>query len=315
MGRRDGLWNLLRQLATTARWVQPLLWVLSRRIEETAEEICDDFVVAFGADRGRYAGHLLELAERRLPPLAPSGAGMISLRSLLARRIARILDSTRSLSTRAGRRTIIAILLAGLARTILVGLLGVGGGSRDLRADEPKPERSATAVDPKPAPSNAATGRAIKTSEQPTVVNDDQGKLAARDVPITGRIVDLEGRPVRGVTIQVDSTSSAKGGDLSPWLEAVRRGEPSWVAYRHIDNDKEKPSAKAETDAQGRFRLEGLGAEKVVRLSIEGPAIAHTHLEVVTRRIEPLPAQGFTDSWGYGTPERFTERTLHLRWR
>ena len=83
--------------------------------------------------------------------------------------------------------------------------------------------------------------------------------------------VDLEGRPVRGVTIQVDSTSSAKGGDLSPWLDAVRRGEPSWVAYRHLENDKEKPSAKAETDAQGRFRIEGLGAEKVVRLSIEGP--------------------------------------------
>ena len=74
LGRRDGLWNLLRQLATAALWVQPLLWVLSRRIEETAEEVCDDFVVAFGADRGRYAGHLLELAERRLPPLAPSGS-------------------------------------------------------------------------------------------------------------------------------------------------------------------------------------------------------------------------------------------------
>jgi beta-lactamase regulating signal transducer with metallopeptidase domain/protocatechuate 3,4-dioxygenase beta subunit len=148
---------------------------------------------------------------------------------------------------------------------------------------------------------NAATGQAIKTSEPPAAVKQDQGKVPARDVPITGRIVDLEGRPVRGVTIQVDSTSSAKGGDLNPWLEAVRRGEPSWVAYRHIDNDKEKPSAKAETDSQGRFRIEGLGAEKVVRLSLEGPAIAHTQLEVVTRRIEPLPAQGFSDSWGAGT--------------
>ena len=108
-------------LATAVFWVQPLLWVLSRRMEETAEEVCDDFVVEFGADRGRYAGHLLELAERRLPPLAPSGVGMISLRSLLARRIARILDSTRSLSTRAGRRAIAATLLAGLAGTLLAG--------------------------------------------------------------------------------------------------------------------------------------------------------------------------------------------------
>ena len=45
---------------------------------------------------------------------------------------------------------------------------------------------------------NAATGQAIKTSEQPAAVKDDQGKVAARDVPITGRIVDLEGRPIRG---------------------------------------------------------------------------------------------------------------------
>src|SRR5262249_59487609 len=139
LDRRDGLWNLLRQLATAALGVQPLLWVLSRRIEETAEEVCDDVVVASGADRGRYAGHLLELAERRLPPLAPSAVGMISLRSLLARRIARILDSTRALSTRAGRRTIAATLLAGLAGTILAGLLGVGGGSPNAVATRPHP--------------------------------------------------------------------------------------------------------------------------------------------------------------------------------
>src|SRR5262249_53246060 len=35
LARRDGLWNLLRQAATAALWLQPLLWVLSRRIEET----------------------------------------------------------------------------------------------------------------------------------------------------------------------------------------------------------------------------------------------------------------------------------------
>ncbi len=132
LSRRDGLWNLLRRSATALLWVQPLVWLLSRRIEETAEEVCDDYVVEFGADRTRYAGHLLELAERTLPPLAPSGVGMISLRSLLGRRITRILDSSRTLSTRAGRRAIAATLLAGLAGTLLAGLLGVGGGDREV---------------------------------------------------------------------------------------------------------------------------------------------------------------------------------------
>jgi beta-lactamase regulating signal transducer with metallopeptidase domain len=318
LGRRDGLWNLIRQLATAALWVQPLLWVLSRRVEETAEEVCDDFVVAFGADRGRYAGYLLELAGRRLPPLAPSGVGMISLSSLLARRIARILDSTRSLSTRAGRRTLTATLLAGLAGTILAGLLGVGGGSRNLRADEPKPGRSATAGDPKPAPadpvepesrntvidlgtSSAATGQAIKTSEPPTAVKHDQGKIPARTVAITGRMVDLEGRPIPGITVNVRSIWKAKGGNLTPWLEAVRRGEARGVAYRHLEKEREEHRGKTETDAQGRFRLEGMGAEKVVTLSIEGPTVAHTQLQVVTRQIEPFPARGFPYIYGPGT--------------
>jgi beta-lactamase regulating signal transducer with metallopeptidase domain len=302
LGRRDGLWNLLRQLATAALWVQPLLWVLSRRIEETAEEVCDDFVVAFGADRGRYAGYLLELAGRRLPPLAPAGVGMISLRSLLARRIARILDSTRSLSTRTGRRTLTATLLAGLAGTILAGLLGVGGGSRNLLADEPKPGKSATAGDPKPAPFNAATGQAIKTSEQPAVAKHDQGKVPARSVPITGRIVDLEGRPIPGITVKVVEISKAKGGDLTPWLEAVRRGEPPNVAYGRIEADGEEHRGKAETDAQGRFRLEGLGAEKVFTVAIEGLTVARTELQIVTRQIVPFPARGFTSAYGRGTP-------------
>ena len=148
---------------------------------------------------------------------------------------------------------------------------------------------------------SAATGQAVKTSEQPAAVKHDQGKIPVRDVPIMGRIVDLEGRPIPGVTVQVDSTYMAKGGDLTPWIEAVRRGEPPWVAYRHLEEDKEKPSGKAETDAQGRFRIEGLGAEKVVTLSIEGPSVAYTTLDVVTRRIEPFPARGFTNFFGPGT--------------
>ncbi len=152
---------------------------------------------------------------------------------------------------------------------------------------------------------SAATGQAIKTAEQPAAVKQDQGKVASGDVPITGRIVDLEGRPVPGVTVQVASTDTPKGGDLTPWLEAARRAEPPWVAYRHLDEDKDKLSLKAQTDSQGRFRIEGLGAEKVVRLSIEGPTIAHTQLNVVTRPIEPFPAQGFTNNYGPGTETIF----------
>ena len=112
------------------------------RLEATAEEVCDDFVVQFGADRTRYAGHLLELAGRALPPVAPASVGMVSLRSMLARRIVRILDTSRSLSTRAGRPAVAAMFTLGLAGTVLAGLLGVGAHKQkavaELRPNKPR---------------------------------------------------------------------------------------------------------------------------------------------------------------------------------
>ena len=162
--RRDGWWNLVRRSSVAVLWVQPLLWSLSRRLEGVAEEVCDDFVVQFGADPARYAGHLLELAERALPPLAPAGVGMVSLRSMLARRIVRLLDTSRSLSTRAGTRAVLAMLVVGLTGTLLAGLLGVGSGQSEVLAE---------VADAKPA------------SEKDT---------------IRGQVVGPDGKPVAGAT-------------------------------------------------------------------------------------------------------------------
>ena len=48
-----------------------------------------------------------------------------------------------------------------------------------------------------------AMATALKPSDKPKPTPE----LKPADVPITGRIVDLEGRPIPGVTVQVDSTS------------------------------------------------------------------------------------------------------------
>ena len=61
--RHDCHWNLLRQIATSVLFFQPLLWILSRKLEITAEEVCDDFVVQFGGDREDYANRLVGIAE------------------------------------------------------------------------------------------------------------------------------------------------------------------------------------------------------------------------------------------------------------
>lgn len=293
LSRRDGLWNLLRRVASALFWFQPLLWVLSRRIEESAEEVCDDFVVAFGSDRTQYAGHLLELAGRTLPPLAPAGVGMISLPSMLGRRIRRILDSSRQLSTRAGRRAIAATLIAGLAGTILTGLVGVGTAARAVPANKPK------VVFENLAPTTTIDTNGDRIARK----IEDPPASAIREMPITGRILDLEGRPVAGVKVRVSEIMRPKGGDLSPWLEAIRLGEPLWVAYKHVEKEKDEtkvPKGFVETGKDGRFRLGDITAECWVRVTIEGPTIAFATLEVVTRKMEPFKANGFTNTFGPG---------------
>lgn len=123
--RRDCHWNLLRQIATAVFFFQPLVWILSRRIEVTAEEVCDDFVVQFGGDRGDYAKRLIDIAELSSAPIAPVGVGVVALRSMLSSRVSRILDTSREISTRASRLLLMSVLGCGILGTAMTGLLGL----------------------------------------------------------------------------------------------------------------------------------------------------------------------------------------------
>ncbi len=127
--RHDCHWHLARQIATAIFCFQPLMWVLSRRIEIAAEEVCDDIVVSTGANRHEYAHRLVDIAELSADvsavAVAAAGVGIVSLRSMLARRVERILDTSRNLSTRVGHLLMIAVLIGGLVGTVSVGLVGV----------------------------------------------------------------------------------------------------------------------------------------------------------------------------------------------
>ena len=164
LARHDGLWNLLRRGAGALLWFQPLLWAVSRRLEATAEEVCDDHVVELGGDRARYAGLLVELAARALPPLSPTGVGMISFRSLLARRVLRILDPSRALSTRAGGRAVTLTLGVGLVGTLGAGLLAVGARAPRVEADEARLIAPPVVTAPVAA---TLTGRVVDANDRP----------------------------------------------------------------------------------------------------------------------------------------------------
>ncbi len=368
LARRDGLWTLLRRTAVAAFWVQPLLWALSRRLEVTAEEVCDDYVVQLGGDRARYAGHLLDLAGRALPPAAPAGVGMVSLRSLLARRIARILDPSRSLSTRAGSMAVLAMLTFGLAGTLLAGLLVVGA-KREARAQAPakaveakpdpgeetirgqvvgpdgEPVAGATVIawrsrmtpdgigDPGDAPrkyefSRKATdgdGRfalavaGSKTDEPIDPSGPESGqsvsviamapgfglgyllkdrpiRLTRGDLPVTGRLVDLEGRPAAGVKVRLLQLR-VPGPDARRQVDGKGRPVKSTRSQDlGIDGEPILPSGVV-TGADGRFRIDGLGRDTLASLELSGPDVALKRVQVVTRLMNRVAGPA-TDSRG-----------------
>jgi len=358
--RRDGMWNVLRRSSVAALWVQPLLWVLSRQLESAAEEVCDDYVLQFGADRARYAGHLLDLAGRTLPPVALAGIGMVSLRSMLARRIVRLLDTSRCFSTRAGTRAVFAMLGIGLVGTLLAGLLAVRSGKAEtpVRA-QAADEKAASGVesirgqvvgpDGKPVagarvtagrkhlralpeghgyktnipgmwryeyirqttsaqgrfdvsfgpvePSETAEGREEGVSVIATApgfglgyyLKDQPIRLSDGDQPVNGRLVDLEGRPVARATVRivylwVPETNARR--------EAAARSGPYEFPFARtlaLDGEPVLPDGLV-TDADGRFRIEGLGRDVMALLEVSGSNVAFKRFRVISHK-GPIAAE------------------------
>ncbi len=114
-------------------------------------------------------------------------------------------------------------------------------------------------------------------------------RLARDDIPVEGRILDIEGRPVVGARIQVVSIIWLPGEDLSPWREALRAGEGAYsLQYRLMKTWSSRRGAElfpaVTTGADGRFRIRGIGRERIAGILIEGPAVRTTIENVVTRR-------------------------------
>ncbi|TWT35360.1 Regulatory protein BlaR1 [Posidoniimonas corsicana] len=379
--RNDCLWNLLRQLATAVFFFQPLLWVLSRRVEATAEEVCDDFVVQLGGDREGYAHRLVDIAELSSAPIAAAGVGIVSLRSMLAKRVARITDTSRSLSTRVGNLLLLTVLVGGLVGVSATGLIGLAPTPSQAEISEDR-SADATAIaenrsEGPPASDDLVTvrGQVLKPNGEPAgpvdvvvlrwfwnygdkkplgaAKADQEGRfevsyrksqfaenagradqwretyitafaegygpgwahydrlkpderatirLVADDVPIEGRVIDLEGNPVVGASVEVGSIYTPKADTLDEYIEAIKASQAISTAYEKMDGGL--PPHKANhwptvtTDSEGRFRITGIGHERVVSLEVSGPTIVTRTLRVATRPMEPIvhPAYAYREA-------------------
>jgi RNA polymerase sigma factor (sigma-70 family) len=88
-------------------------------------------------------------------------------------------------------------------------------------------------------------------------------RLVPDDIPVEGRLLTLEGRPIAGITVK---TLLVEDPSLSP--DAF--GAPSGFFQSSM------------SDADGRFRLTGIGRARRAVLGFAGPGIAHTEVQAVT---------------------------------
>jgi RNA polymerase sigma factor (sigma-70 family) len=133
-------------------------------------------------------------------------------------------------------------------------------------------------------------------------------ELVDDNEPITGQIIDLEGKPVAGATLTVLQVSAAPGENLGPWLDAVKdkKGRSFDLERLYLQRNTTALSPKATTDAEGRFRLKGIGRNRLIRAYLDGPAIASQYLHVLTRPGESVEAMEFEGRPEYGDPRRVT---------
>jgi protocatechuate 3,4-dioxygenase beta subunit len=114
--------------------------------------------------------------------------------------------------------------------------------------------------------------------------------LAPDDVPITGRIIDLEGKPVPGASVRVLQINAAPDEGIDRWLEAAKAGKGLTLQLEHeyLGRETIAPSPTVTTDAEGRFRLTGIGRNRLVLAQLDGPTIVSEHLHILTRPGEPI---------------------------
>jgi RNA polymerase sigma factor (sigma-70 family) len=106
-------------------------------------------------------------------------------------------------------------------------------------------------------------------------------RLVEEGPPIEGRVVDLEGRPVAGAEVKATQLYFADNGDLTAWLAQAKAGDVQGPG----DGLNRLPAtiAMTTTSPDGRFRLAGIGPERIAELLISGPTIATAQVYAMSR--------------------------------
>jgi RNA polymerase sigma factor (sigma-70 family) len=150
----------------------------------------------------------------------------------------------------------------------------------------------------------AADGFGVAWVELPA--RDAPGELTLRlvkDVPIRGRLVSTEGKPVAGVTVRVAGLLAFQR--LDDFLRVFQRESRHWdegTGTRRLQVPLTSVLNVKPTDKDGRFEIRGIGVERVVGLQVTSAAVAEGPMMVVTR--EGFDARAFEKNRLGGRGER-----------
>lgn len=122
--------------------------------------------------------------------------------------------------------------------------------------------------------------------------SDDVTLRLPQDVPITGRVVNTEGKPVAGVSVSATSIyvpANEKLDDyLSGWLRNLR--DNLATPRKRLNFALDGIAGTVTTDGSGGFTLSGAGAERIVMVTFYGGGVARSRPYVITRaRFDPKP--------------------------
>jgi RNA polymerase sigma factor (sigma-70 family) len=131
-------------------------------------------------------------------------------------------------------------------------------------------------------------GVAWVTFHSPADLRDDLTiRFVADDLPIEGRLVDLEGRPIADALIKTLGIGVPPSGSLDRWVEGIRNHTQG-----PTDNlDDLRLDLTTKTARDGRFRLEGIGRERLVLISVTGPTIASVSIIAMTKDVATVRAE------------------------
>ncbi len=121
---------------------------------------------------------------------------------------------------------------------------------------------------------------------------DVELRLVPDDVPIRGRVLDTQGRPVGGVTVHMHEIGEPVPADLDALLQAgtirddQQRDAPYDITWWIKDGSKWARKT-VKTGPDGRFQIDGVGRNRIVSLGFEGPGIASGSVRAMTRPAPP----------------------------